>query len=144
MIRSKFSLILSMLVVFASGVVVGVVSHGYWVGKNQPPKQEARKGPEEYRRAYVAEMKKRLKLDEAQGTKLVQILDETRDKYRALRDKMRPDMDAIQQEQVDRINGMLSPEQQQEYTRMRKERDDKRKADDAKRKSEESAPKSAK
>jgi len=120
--------------VFASGVVVGVVSHGYWAASHAPARHEGPKSPEEYRRAYVAEMKSRLKLDEPQTAKLVVILDETRDRYRAMRDAARPQMKAIQDEQVQRINEMLTAAQQAEYTRMRDEREQKRKAEETSKK----------
>lgn len=127
--RSNLSLVLSLLLVFASGAVVGALGHRYYslntvVAKGVP------KSPEEYRKEYMAEMQSRLKLDSSQEHKLAQILDDTREKFRLHREKTRPEMKAIQDEQVARINDMLSPAQQTEYARMRKERDDKRKADE--------------
>ena len=127
--RSNLSLALSLLVVFASGAVVGVLGHRYY-SLNTVVAKGAPKSPEEYRKQYMGEMQSRLKLDTAQEQKLAQILDETREKFRVHRDKTRPEMKAIQDEQVARINEMLNPGQQLEYAKMRKERDDKRKADE--------------
>ncbi len=127
--RSNLSLVLSLLVVFASGAVVGALGHRYYA-LNTVVAKEGPKSPEEYRRLYMSEMHSRLKLNADQEQKLAKILDETRDKFRAQREKARPEMKAIQDEQVARINEMLSPEQQTEYDKLRKERDEKRKADE--------------
>ncbi len=122
--RSSFSLALSLILVFVSGVAVGALGHRYFA---VPPPKETRKSPEDYRRAYVAEMTKRLKLDMQQVQRLNTIMDDTRQKFRDLRDKQAPDVKAIQDSQVAAINSMLSPEQQAEYAKMRKEREEKKK-----------------
>ncbi|MBI4890323.1 MAG: hypothetical protein HY821_06835 [Acidobacteria bacterium] len=123
--RSNLSLALSLILVFASGVAVGALGHRYFAAPAQ--KREARKSPEEYRRAYVGEMTTRLKLDDAQVKSLNSIMDETWKKFRELREKQMPDFKAIQDGQVAAINAMLSPQQQAEYATMRKEREAKRK-----------------
>ena len=130
--RSNASLALSLILVFASGAVVGALGYRYYslnavIANRQPPRN-----PDEYRRAFIAEMKSRLKLSDAQFQSLDAILDNTRARVRDLREKQRPEMKAIQDEQTAQINAMLTPAQQTEYALMRKERDDKRQADEKK------------
>jgi hypothetical protein len=130
--RSSLTLALSLLVVFASGIVVGVVGDRYLWGARQTV-QKAPRTPEEYRRAYVAEMNKRLKLTPEQLEKLNAILDETREQFRLLREKQRPEMRALQEAQTEKINAILDAAQREEYARMRKEREEKRKREEKER-----------
>lgn len=126
--RSAASLALSLILVFASGVVVGALGHRSLQQQDQKKERKPRT-PEEYRNAYVSEVRTRLKLNDEQVSKLNTILDETREKYRALREKQRPEMKAIQDQQTNEINAMLTGEQQQEYAKMRREREEKKKAE---------------
>jgi hypothetical protein len=126
--RSPASLALSLILVFASGVAVGALGYRSWQQQDQKENRRPRT-PEEYRNAYVKEVKTRLKLSDEQVSKLNRILDETREKYRALREKQRPEMKAIQDGQTSEINAMLTAEQQQEYEKMRREREEKKKAE---------------
>lgn len=126
--RSAASLALSLVLVFVSGVAVGALGHRS-LQQTEQKKDRRPRTPEEYRQAYLAELKSRLKLTGDQVKKLDTILDETREKYRQLREKQRPDMKAIQDTQTSEINAMLSAEQQAEYAKMRREREEKRKAE---------------
>ncbi|MBN9663490.1 MAG: hypothetical protein J0H49_35145 [Acidobacteria bacterium] len=129
MMRSNSTLALSLILVFASGTVVGALGYRSYSlntvsAKNPPPKS-----PEDYRREYIAEMQRRLSLQTQQVQKLETILDETRVKYRELRERSKPEMKAIQDAQTAEINAMLTPPQQAEYEKFRKEREEKRKAE---------------
>ncbi|MFZ5926569.1 MAG: hypothetical protein ACOYX1_03880 [Acidobacteriota bacterium] len=130
--RSNLTLVLSLLIVFSSGVVVGVVGDRYFGGA-QKAAHKAPRTPEDYRRAYVEEMNKRLRLSPDQLRQLNQILDETREQFRQLREKQRPEVRALQEAQTEKINAILSPEQREEYARMRKEREEKRKREEKER-----------
>jgi len=130
--RSTLTVALSLLAVFASGIVVGVVGDRYFA-QPQRAAQRGPRSPDEYRRAYVEEMSKRLKLTPGQLNQLNQILDETREQFRQLREKQRPEVRALQEKQTERINAILTPEQREEYARMRKEREEKRKREEKER-----------
>ncbi len=130
--KSNLVLVLSLLVVFASGVVVGVVGDRY-LGASSRAATKAPRSPEEYRRAYVEEMNRRLKLSPDQLAELNRILDETREQFRQLREKQRPEVKALQDAQTAKINAILTPDQQEEYSRMRKEREEKRKREEKER-----------
>lgn len=128
-------------VLFVSGMAVGALSHRYYVQDVVAAKAPTRRTPEQYRRAYLAEMKTRLNLSEEQAAQLEVVLDDTGAKFRALREQQRPMMDAIQAEQTARVNSLLTAEQQVEFEKMRLEREQRRKAEDARRHAEEQAEK---
>jgi hypothetical protein len=128
-------------VLFVSGMAVGILSHRYYVQDVVAAKAPQKRGPESYRQAYMSEMRSRLKLSDVQATNLEVILDDMRNKFRALRDEQRPRMDQLQTEQTSRIRALLNAEQQAEYDLMRIEREEKRKADEARRKAEEHSEK---
>nr|MCU0246613.1 hypothetical protein [Bryobacter sp.] len=52
-----------------------------------------------------------------------QILDYTRDRYRAARERMRPEMKQIQDEQAEKIRAMLNEKQRSEYEKILEERE---------------------
>src|SRR3954447_9151043 len=122
---SKLALSLYVLLIFASGVVVGIFAFRLYtvnsVAANAP------RSPEEWRRQYVADMRARLRLNAAQLGKLNGILDETRARFTAAHDKIRPEMHQIHRDQQDQVRAMLTDGQRQEYEKMLKERDAKKK-----------------
>ena len=120
--RSQLAVALYAVLTFASGALVGVAGYRLYRSATVDVKG-ARRPPEDYRKRYVDEMRSRLKLNEQQVTQLNAILDTTRDRFRQLRDKERPEMKAIQDEQTARIRAMLDPVQQAEYEKMRLERE---------------------
>lgn len=128
-------------VLFVSGMAVGALSHRYYVQDLVSAQAAPRRGPEQYRRDYMAEMTNRLRLTPEQTHQVEAILDDMRNKYRALREQQRPHEKALQEEQTSRIAALLTSEQQAEYERMRIEREERRKAFEAKRKAEEEAAK---
>lgn len=125
---SSLSAALYVALVFASGVVVGAFGHRLLFvnsvnSSNRPP------NPEEWRRKYNEEIRTRLSLSPEQFTKLQAILDETRQRFRDLRERSKPQMKAIQDEQVQKINAILDERQRAEYTKFREERERRREMD---------------
>lgn len=126
------NLALSLTLVFLSGLAVGALSYSYYVSKTEASRKDRPPhGPKDFRKAYTQDMQKRLKLSDDQLARLNVILDQTEAKYKAIRDRTRPEMNAIQDDQVAAINAMLTQEQQSEYEKMRKEREERRKKRDA-------------
>jgi hypothetical protein len=78
----------------------------------------------------VKEMHSRLQLDPQQLDTLNDILDETRTKVRAVKDRYRPELIRIKQEQIAKIKMMLRPEQSGEYDKVVAEHERKAKAQD--------------
>ena len=114
--RSHLTIALYMLVVFASGVVVGAFGHLYTVTASQ-------RTPDDWRQKYVRELQSRLTLDAAQMTRLNGILDETKEKTKAVKEKYRPEMKAVYHEQIGAVRAMLNPSQQAEYEKIVSERE---------------------
>jgi hypothetical protein len=123
--RSTLTTSLYLALLFLGGVAVGVFGHRLYtlnsVNANVDPRN-----PKEFRRRYVAEMRSRLKLTDDQVSRLGPILDETRQRHQELMDKHRPEFKAMQDQQVQKIRGILTDSQQTEYTKMLDEREKRR------------------
>jgi len=118
---------LYLLLTFASGAAVG--GFGLWLYQSRSVRADTPKSrSEEYRKRYLQEMETRLKLSGDQKQKLVTILDNTRQLFRELGEKHRPEYNAIHQNQVEQINAILEGEQKAEYEKLRQERDKRRKS----------------
>jgi uncharacterized membrane protein len=128
--RSNLVMAAYLLAVFLSGGVVGFLAH-YLYNMQSVNAKATPRGPDDYRHKYVEEMRSRLSLQEEQVQQLNAILDSTRLRYREFREKHRPEINAIQEEQVSRIRSMLSEPQRLQYETMRAERDQRRRKSDA-------------
>jgi len=126
MSRPSLSTGLYVLLVFASGAVVGAFSHRLYT-LNSVSASSGRRSPEEYRKKYLGEMKSRLNLNPEQLAKVNEILDNTDKRFREVRDRSAPEMKSIQDEQVDSIGAILSSTQKEEYQKFREERAKRRK-----------------
>ena len=124
--RSGMAAALYLLLTFVTGTAVG--SFGFWLDTSRTVKADTRKATaEDFRRRYLNEMQTRLKLEPDQMQKLVAILDTTRNTFRELNDKHRPEYEAIQFHQREQINGLLNEPQRSEYAKMLTEREERRK-----------------
>ena len=130
--RSTTTLVLYLALVFTGGAAVGALSHRYFApAPASTTANTARPSPEEFRRMFKAEMRSRVKINDEQEKQLESIMDETREKFRAFRESLKPQEKAIQAEHVAKIMAILTPEQQKEYAKMREEREQRRKAEKA-------------
>jgi len=123
--KTKLSALLSLLLVFASGILVGAVAYRLYMVRTvamAPP--SPRPSPEEVRRRIVAEMRDRVKLDDQQVQQLNLIYDRTRQEFDALHMKGSQESRAIWDRQKDQIQAMLRPEQVPLYEQYQKERDE--------------------
>jgi hypothetical protein len=127
--RSNLVLAGYLLAVFLSGGVVGYLTHFLHTRQSVNDKAAPR-NPEDYRHKYVEEMRTRLSLQEEQVQQLNAVLDSTRLRYREFRERHRPEINAIQEEQVSKIRSLLTEPQRLEYEKMRAERDQKRRKSD--------------
>jgi hypothetical protein len=122
--RSQISIILSLFAVFGSGIVVGAIGYRSYTAKTVTAtvNHAGKKDPEAWRREYVAEISRRLQLDPTQLGHLNGILDETRARFRALKDRHKLETDHVKAGQADEIRAMLTPAQKIEYEKFREER----------------------
>ena len=126
--RSQLSIVLSLFAVFGSGIVVGAFGYHSYTTKTVSATVQAparRDTPEEWRRKYVTELHTRLKLDDTQLAQLNTILDETRERFRVLREQQKQETDEVRASHTEKVREMLKPEQLSEYQRFRDERDQK-------------------
>lgn len=121
MSRTQTSLALALLLVFASGIAVG--GFGYHLYTAKSVEAISARSPEQLRKDYVSEMKQRLKMTDSQISQMNVVLDQTRLQFKEVRDRMKPDMNRIKSEQIEKINTFLSPDQQKDYEKLRAERD---------------------
>jgi hypothetical protein len=132
MSKSKWSAFLSLLLVFLSGALVGAFAHRlYMVNTVQtaavgaPPSK--RPSFEEFRKHYMQDLRTSLKLNDQQSQQAEQILDEIRKDFDQLRDKQNAERDKLTKLQIEKMNAVLSEEQQNLYAQFRARREAERK-----------------
>jgi hypothetical protein len=108
------------LLIFAGGTAVGALGHRLYTSSSVTAVSHSAK-PDEWRERFTGEMKSRVKLDDEQMERLNVILDESKELFDQVRSKYHPEMKAIYEAQVERINSMLSEEQRAEYAKIRQE-----------------------
>jgi hypothetical protein len=129
--KSKLSAFLTLLLVFASGAVLGAVAHRLYVvntvaGERGLPKRPSL-SPEEFRKRQVGEMRDRIKMDDSQIAKYNEILDQTKNRFDENHDRYNAATRAILDEQRNRVRSILRPDQTPLYDQMIAEHDAARK-----------------
>lgn len=125
MLKTKTSAVLSLLLVFASGALLGILGYRVYLtnqanaAKEQPKKRE----PRDWRTHFLADLKQKLKLNDQQAASLDRIFKDTDQEYRTNFSQWNQSMNRIQESLVARINSLLSPEQQALYKQFRDERE---------------------
>jgi len=112
--RSNVATLVYLLVVFASGTVVGGFANRLYMTKTvsaNPPRSRA-----ELRNQYIQDMTGRLHLNEAQVTQLQQIADATGQRMHDMHK-------TIEDEHIQKVIGILDDNQKTEYANMRAERE---------------------
>lgn len=125
--RSNWSIALYVVLIFVSGMAAGALGQRL-VTSRVVSADTAPRSPEQWRAKYVDEMRQRLSLDATQETKVNQILDVTRTRYNEIKERNRPEMKRIQEEQAESIRGILNKSQKASYTAFRQEKEAQKKA----------------
>jgi len=118
---TRWSVALYMALVFACGGVVGAFAHRLYTVSGVSA-NAAQRNPEEFRKRFMADMKVRLQLTDDQAAKLGAVMDDTRARFRDVREKFEPEMQKIREDQRQRISELLSPSQQAEFQKIVEER----------------------
>ena len=132
MANTKLSAFLSLLLVFASGLVVGGFGYRAYSGSKivTPPKAPEKMDPEVRRKQLMDEMTRDVHLDEQQVVQLKQIYEETRvsfDEARAQENaKLRVAGQAIHEQQVEKVKKILRPDQIPLYDALRQRHEEAR------------------
>jgi len=125
--KTKFSALLSLLLVFGSGILVGAVGYRLYMVNSvsmAPPGRPPQRDPEEVRKRIVSEMQQKIKLDEAQVQQLNQIYDQTRQAFDALHKQSSQESRVIWDKQKEEVRAILRPDQLPLYEQYQKERDE--------------------
>ena len=122
--KTRLSAILYLLLVFGSGILVGVAcTHLYAVKASAAPPAAAPRTLAEFRTRYMASMRARIpNVTDDQAKAVSGILDDTKKKFDDLRREERPTRDKIQQDQIDAIRSVLTDAQRSAYDAWRAER----------------------
>lgn len=134
MANTKLSAFLSLLLVFASGIVVGAVGYRVYNARVSPTGRplEKRPTPEEFRKQLVDEMTREVHLDDQQVKVLTQIYTETAAAFDEARSqenaKLHAEGTAIHDKQIEKIKNMLRPDQIPLYDALRARHEAERKA----------------
>lgn len=115
--RTRWAAVLFAIVLFCCGVALGVLANRYYDTEVVSAKAPA----QSFRQRYVAHLRKCLNLTDAQVTQLKTIMDQTKDRYHALREKYHPEVLQIRQEEVDNVKSILTASQVPIYEKMVKE-----------------------
>ena len=123
--RPIFTTRLYLALVFLSGILVG--GFGVRLYTLSPVSASVNpRSPEEFKRRYIDEMHAQLHLSDQQVKQLGPILDETRQRYREFHERYKPELKAIQNQQVGKIRSILTEGQQPEYSKMLEDREKQR------------------
>ncbi|HEY1947656.1 MAG TPA: hypothetical protein VGG97_11650 [Bryobacteraceae bacterium] len=116
--RNQWAAVSFAVLLFCSGGVVGALGHRYYSATVVSAKTS-----DDFRHRYVSEMQSTLKLSPAQIAQLETILDQTKAKYKAVRDSYHPEMVSIRNDQIERVQSILTPAQVPAYQRLVAERE---------------------
>ena len=119
--RSRITIALYLCLVFASGIMVGLVSYRLYAANtviaNSP------KSMSEFRKRYLDGMRTKVGASEAQIVAITKTLDDTKRKYDALAAEEQPLHDKIQQDHINEIKALLNDQQKVAYDNWRAERE---------------------
>ncbi len=113
--RTTLKIWLVLLVVFTLGCVTGGALTGLYRWRAGADRPEAR---EKALQERFEKMRSELNLTDQQTTAVHNILDETRNEYKALRTELRPRFEEPRMKARTRIRALLNPEQQQKFDAM--------------------------
>jgi hypothetical protein len=118
MAKFKLSALISVLVVFLSGALVGAVAQRLYMvtsvssnAAGNPSASVRKQSPEDVRKHAIDEMRQRVKLDETQVKQLEEIYDKTRQRFDRLFLNRNAEARALWDEQNDEIRHILHPDQ---------------------------------
>lgn len=121
MSKTRLSAAIYIVLVFASGILVGAAGTRLYTTTSASA-NTAPRTPDEWRKRYLEQMKKRVGVSEEQIEKTSQILDDTRRRFDDVHAKEKQLHDSMYVEQVDKIKAILTPAQQTAFDAWRAER----------------------
>ena len=119
--RNRFSIALYLILVFASGILVGVVSHRLYA-TNTASANAPKATMGEFRKRYLDGMRNQVGATEEQVRAVNSILEDTKRKLDELAAKEKPMHDEIRMEHIEQIRALLNDQQKIAYDKWRAER----------------------
>ncbi len=132
--RSRVTIALYLVLVFASGILVGVESHRLYATTSTARANNSPQNMSEFRRRYLDGMKTQVGVSDTQLTQINNILEDTKNKVNELAALEKPLHDRIQQEHIDQIKDLLTPQQKVAYDNWRAARERAKREAEAKKK----------
>jgi hypothetical protein len=132
--RSRITIAFYLVLVFASGILVGVESHRLYATTSTARANNSPQNMSEFRRRYLDGMKTKVGVSDTQLTQINNILEDTKNKVNELAALEKPLHDRIQQEHIDQIKDLLTPQQKLAYDNWRAERERAKREAEAKKK----------
>lgn len=120
--RSRISIAIYLVLVFASGIMVGLVSYRLYAA-NTASANNTPRSMSEFRKRYLDGMRTKVGVSEAQIVEITRTLDDTKRKFDALAAEEQPLHDKIQQDHIDEIKALLNDQQKIAYDNWRAERE---------------------
>ena len=120
--RTRISIAIYLFLVFASGIMVGLVSYRLYA-TNTASANNTPRSMSEFRKRYLDGMRTKVGASEAQIAAITRELDETKRKYDALAAEEQPLHDKIQQDHINEIKALLNDQQKIAYDNWRAERE---------------------
>jgi hypothetical protein len=116
--KNQWAAFVLALLLFGTGLAVGALGHRFYTQGVVNAKTS-----EDFRQQYVSEMRSRVKLSPEQMEKLQSILDETKAKAHAVKERVHPEMVKIKEEQIARVKSILTQDQIPAYENLVAERE---------------------
>jgi hypothetical protein len=127
MTRKNLPIAFYLLLVFASGSVVGALGYRTYNPPTARSVSAPRPSPTEWRQQYIEETKSRLSLSDDQVGKLTAILDQTEARFRDVRQHENETIRQIGEEHYQRVRTILAGDQLPKYEKLHQEREAKAK-----------------
>lgn len=121
--RSNISIVVYLCLVFLSGILVGSIGDRLYNARSVSATKGNPCTADAVRRRYIEDLQARLQLRPEQVQKLSGILEATHHRYKALREKYKPEVKSIQDEQAESIRSILDEPQRVQYEKVRQERE---------------------
>jgi hypothetical protein len=119
--RTRISIAVYLFLVFASGIMVGLVSYRLYAANTASANSP--RSMSEFRKRYLDGMRTKVGVSEAQIVAITRTLDETKRKYDALAAEEQPLHDKIQQDHINEVKALLTDQQKIAYDNWRAERE---------------------
>lgn len=113
--RSRLTIALYLVLVFASGILVGIESDRLYATTSTARANNSPQSMSEFRKRYLDGMRNQVGASGEQIVEINNILEDTKRKVEQLTATEKPLHDKIQQEHIDQIKALLTPEQRARY-----------------------------